>query len=95
MRIKESAWVLGQRLVLYDVDDVFSASAPEVKVAMINIFITRVGHMCNVRGIAHSNKPTGNYQAALPSPSALCSFIASFSSRFYFFLSHNLSCLTV
>lgn len=51
MRGKESAWVLGQRLVLYDVDDVFSASAPEVKVAMINIFITRVGHMCNVRGI--------------------------------------------
>lgn len=51
MRGKESAWVLGQRLVLYDVDDVFSASAPEVKVAMINIFITRVGHMCNVRGV--------------------------------------------
>lgn len=51
MRGKESAWVLGQRLVLYDVDDVFSASVPEVKVAMINIFITRVGHMCNVRGV--------------------------------------------
>ncbi len=40
--------------------------------------------ICNVGGVAHSDKPTENYHLALQFPSAPWSFSASFSSLFWF-----------
>lgn len=57
---------------------VFGACSPDVEVTRINYFIA-------ARAFVPRNQPTWNYQPALPSPSALCSFVSSFSSLFDFF----------
>lgn len=57
---------------------VFGACSSDIKVTRIKYFLA-------ARAFAPRNRPTGNYQPALPSPSALCGFVPFFSSMIFFF----------
>lgn len=41
--------------------------------------------MCNVKGVTHNEEPTQNYHRMLKVHSAIESFIASFSTLFWFY----------
>ncbi len=64
-------------------------------VIIINIFILIMDQIttCNEKGVSHCDEPTENYHQTLQSPSALQSFMASFSSLFQFSGTTRLYCL--
>lgn len=70
--------------------------SPNIKAALTNIFmvVTDWIIMCNVKGVARSDKSTVNYPSALHFLSALWVFLASWSSL-CLFLGTQLYCFTV